>query len=218
MRLREPTTVWLSLLLCTACTTTQRTGESVDRVGTLAGLVQRVHVDSEIAKQKVRAVYASLNAVLAGDLKADAAQVYRSFLATLADSEAHGVKLADSIKSMRGAANTVFDQWEVDLLQIGSASLRERSEARLGAARARYQAFFAAARGAEAGYEDLHKAMRDLSLFLAHDLNKKAVDDVRDDARRVADLVEDLDGRFVRSMQAATRYLEDTHPVAAPQR
>jgi len=224
MLVRTSTALCIALLVGAACTTAPKPGEGVDRVESLMGLVQRVHVDSEVAKQKTRQVYATMNSLLAKEYQTEPGQAYRAFVGSLDESERHSEQLKSSVRAMRTAAQTVFEQWDVDLAQIASVTLRERSEARLEATRQRYQALFAAVRGAEVSYDGFHRSMRDLSLFLAHDLNKQAVAEVREDARRIADLVEDLDGRFERSLQAASRYLAaagaegTTAQKATPQR
>jgi hypothetical protein len=199
--------VVLPLLWAAACGSVSNEGSGVARVSDLMGWVQRVHVESEVAKQKVQSTHAILSSLVERDFKSEAAVAYREFVRSIEEAEAQANQLRNAVRSMRGSAQVVFDQWSSDLLQIENSQIRVRSEARMDATWRRYQALLAATRHAETGFDSFNKGMRDLALFLGHDLNKGSVTEIGDDARAISDLTEDLDGRFQRTLEAAREYL-----------
>jgi hypothetical protein len=196
-------------LFLASCETTSRSepSQGVARVDDLLGYVERVHTESELAKQRVQTAYSLMSAVVNRTYKTDAQTAFQEFSRSIDEAEAQSERLRTLVRSTRTAAQKVFEQWNTDLMQIQNPQMRMRSEARLDTTYKRYQTLLAAMRSAEAGYDQLQKQLRDLTLFLGHDLNPASIAEVRDDARAIGDLAEDVDGRFHRSLAAARDYL-----------
>lgn len=191
----------------------------VSRVTDLMTWVERVHVESELAKQKVATATDLMTTLIAGNFKGAPAAAFAEYVRAVQESEAQAEKLRLSVRSMQGAAQPVFDKWRADVLNIDNLQLRQRSEARLDQTWQRYQQLQSSSRHAETGYDSFNQGMRDLTLFLSHDLNAAAVHEVSEDARSLANLAVDLDGRFNRSLDAARSYLAwsgISEPTVAP--
>ena len=191
----------------------------VSRVTDLMSWVERVHVESELAKQKVAGATDLMGTLIAGNFKGAPAAAFAEYVRAVQESEAQAEKLRINVRAMQTAAQPVFDKWRADVLNIDNLQLRQRSEARLDQTWQRYQQLQASTKHSETGFDSFNRGMKDLALFLSHDLNAAAVNEVREDARGIANLAVDLDGRFNRSLDAARSYLAwsgISEPTVAP--
>ena len=108
---------------------------------------------------------------------------------------------------MRSAADTVFDEWTTKLEEFTSQSMRQRSLLRLEATRERYAEVQEAAVAAQEAYDDLNRGMRDIVLFLGHDFNMEAVEEITEEAMTIRDQARSLGMVFDDCMQAAEDYI-----------
>src|SRR4029079_11211902 len=116
-----------------------------------------------------------LDALCAPGFSGDAKEAYSHILDTLDKSEKQSRKLKDSVEPMRQSPKSIFRQWTTDLQAFGNARMRQRSQARLDETQSRYQAVFANAQSALIAYDAYNADLKDLALFLGHDLNASAV-------------------------------------------
>ncbi|MCC6672938.1 MAG: DUF2959 family protein [Planctomycetes bacterium] len=176
-------------------------------VSDMVGWIERVHVESELAKKNVQVTSEMMTALVGNSVKGDPIAAYQEFTKAISESESQANRLRAAVRQMQSAAQPVFDQWSSDLLKISNQQIRRRSDARMDATLQRYQALLAATKSAESGYDSFNQGVRDLSLFLGHDLNATALAEVRQDARAITDLALELDGRFNRTLEAARDYI-----------
>lgn len=79
------------------------------------------------------------------------------------------------IDSVERVADAMFGEWEKELDQYATDSLRSASEAQLADTRARYSELLNAMKRAEASMEPVLAAFGDQVLFLKHNLNARAI-------------------------------------------
>jgi hypothetical protein len=182
--------------------------DSLVQVDELVGWVERVHVNAEVAKERVRSATDSLSAMVAPGFDGDAVQAYAALAAAIEHSDKQGKELKASVDGMKKAAEPVFRKWKQDLAEFSSPEMKKRSEARFAAARERYDAVVAAVEPAVAQYEAFNKTMRDHALFLGHDFNAAAISELEGDVRAVSGRADELDRQFTICLSAARAYVD----------
>lgn len=194
-------------------------GESTARaenVDTLVSWVERVYVESEMARQEVQLTLSRLQALASGKFEGRPTEAYQAFKAAATRARTQAEKLEATVRPMKRTAIPVFEQWTDDLGDFHSSSMRRRSADRLDAARARYDAIIRAVGPAQSNYERFNAGMKDHELFLGHDLNATAIASVKDDVRAMVVLAQELDSHFARCLATTKEYIDATaQPVAS---
>ena len=90
-------------------------------------------------------------------------------------SESRADRVQDRIDSVERVGGALFEEWEAELDEYTTESLRRASESQLVETRDRYERVVAAMRRAESKMEPVLAAFRDQVLFLKHNLNARAV-------------------------------------------
>ncbi len=90
-------------------------------------------------------------------------------------SEDRAGRVRDKIRSVERVGSALFDEWEDELDDYSTESLRRASEDQLIETRSRYERVVAAMRRAESKMDPVLDAFRDQVLFLKHNLNARAI-------------------------------------------
>jgi hypothetical protein len=173
----------------------------------LARAVGDVQEELDVSKEKALAAVQALQKITAPDFRGDGLSAHRELEKMIDRSEDQAEELRDAIRDMHAAAAPVFDQWTKDLEAFTNPEMRQRSQARLQAARERYDAVVAAVEPALVRYDAVNEALRDHELFLSHDLNPAAVSVLQDDVRRLAGEAAELDQTLTAGRDAARAYV-----------
>ena len=206
----RPFAVALPVVTLAGCSVFSSDNSGLSRIDDLVTWIERVHVESEMAKEKSHSAIDALRTIVAGDFGADPLTAHTELMQTIQRSENQSDALRTSITGMRETADAVFAKWSTDLLSFTNAQMRQRSQARLEATRARYRAILAAVEPAQVSYDSFNLAMRDIGLFLGNDFNATSVSAIRDDVRAQTTLVGQLDHRLEACLTAARDYLDET--------
>lgn len=164
-------------------------------------LVERVEEardDQQEAKEQFVSALEAFQSVVAfdgGDLEA----VYDRLSAELQRCEADATSVRDRIDSIESVATALFEEWESELDQYSSESLRRQSEEQLHETESRYGELMGAMRRAESTMEPVLVSFRDHVLFLKHNLNAQAIASLHGEAVNLQDDVDVL----IAEMEAA---------------
>lgn len=180
----------------------------VANVDELQSSIERVHVESELAQQRVRDTADLLTTLVTGNYQGEPTDVYLRLVSALDESEGQANKLRKAIADMKSSAAPVFENWQNDLLKITSPNLRRQSEDRLDQTRARFDFVASAARSAETGVDTFNQGTRDITLFLGSDFNPSAISAVEPEAREVDGMSIDVDDRLRRAQEAVQEYMQ----------
>lgn len=112
-------------------------------------------------------------------------------------SEDQAADVTKRIDAVERVAKALFKEWEAELDDYESASLRRASERQLEETRAQYQRLLDAMRSAEAKMPPVLAAFRDQVLFLKHNLNARAIASLQGTAAEIQSDVE----RLIREME-----------------
>jgi ElaB/YqjD/DUF883 family membrane-anchored ribosome-binding protein len=209
--IRRADSVCLALLAALTgggCGLFSKPGDSVERVDDLLTRVERVHVDSRIAKEKALAALERLRTMVSPEFAGDPVACYAQFVEAVEESNAQADRCRSNLGPLRDSADEVFAKWAADLETFGNLQMRQRSQARLEETRTRFQAVLAAAESAQLAYDAFNGDLRDHSLFLGHDFNAMAVAAIAPDVQALATRSEDLGKRLDACVDAAQTYVE----------
>ena len=194
----------VALLLGLALASCQQTGKQsvgLQQADSLVGCIEAVHVETDLAQSRMREALDALRVVTTPGLEGDVLSAYTEFVEAIERSEQQAVALRAAVEPMKATAGPFFGQWKEDLDAFTSSAMRQRSQTRLLATRARYDAVVAAVEPSVAGYDTLNLTLRDHALFLGRDLNASSLAEIEADVRvlqREADaLDESLDATLV---------------------
>lgn len=104
---------------------------------------------------------------------------YRRLKSGFEASESRAGAVSERIRDVEQVARDLFTEWEEELEQYSSQSLRRSSERQLADTRRRYDVLIGKMRQAERRIEPVLNAFRDRVLFLKHNLNAQAISSLR---------------------------------------
>lgn len=178
-------------------------------------LVERVEQARESQQQAKEQFQSALEAfsALTGFDGGELERRYKTLRDQLQASEEQAAQVRERIVAVEQVAAALFDEWQEELDQYKSASLRRSSEQQLRDTRNRCDLLVRSMRRAEQHIEPVLEPLRDQVLYLKHNLNARAVaalrnelDGIQTDVRRlVRELEQAVDeaDRFIRQMEPA---------------
>jgi hypothetical protein len=91
------------------------------------------------------------------------------------DSEAMAQNVRDRIEAVEDVAGALFEEWNAEIGQYTSVSLKRDSQKKLSATKSRYNKLVAAMKKASRSMDPVLAAFKDQVLYLKHNLNAKAI-------------------------------------------
>lgn len=140
-------------------------------------LVDRVddaRESQEDAKEQFATTLEELQA-LAGYQAGELDVAYNRLKSKYERSESRAEQVSVKIKAVDRVANALFREWESELDEYSTESLRDASERQLDDTKARFQDVIYAMRKAESKMKPVIAAFSDQVLFLKHNLNARAI-------------------------------------------
>jgi len=137
--------------------------------------------DTKLQLQKTMEAY---NAVLLPDVK-DRRDAYKKLQKEVATTEKKRAMVSTRNGEMNVEAGRLFKNWEGSTAAIQDPELRQRSQQRLGQAKARYSEIETNGQGAARLYTPFMKALQDQVTYLGHDLNPGAVATLKPEADKL---------------------------------
>ena len=192
--------LFMSLLLAACSSTYYRAMEGVG-IEKRDILVDRVEdardAQDDAAEQFASALdrFRSVVEVGGGDLEDTYDNLSNEYERSLSRAD----EVSERIDSIEGVAADLFEEWEQELEQYSSPTLRANSAALLRDTRTRYGGLMSAMRRAEASMPPVLEAFRDQVLVLKHNLNAMAIGALRNEL----DSIERDTARLIAEMQKA---------------
>jgi ElaB/YqjD/DUF883 family membrane-anchored ribosome-binding protein len=174
----------------------------------LASRVEAARDSQQEAKEEITDALTEFGRVVnyqGGDLEAQ----YRKLAAQLEDGEEAAAAVRARIHDVESVAEALFDEWQDELAQYSSASLRAQSEKQLRETRARYATLLGAMKRAESRLEPALQPLRDQVLFLKHNLNARAIAGLQGEVARVDLQVNQLVAELNAAIAEADRFIAD---------
>ena len=95
------------------------------------------------------------------------------------DSVAAAETISDRIDSVASVSEALFSEWEAELTEYSSRSLRRSSEKQLAQTRRQYNKLMNSMRRAESSIDPVLASLKDNVLYLKHNLNARAISSIR---------------------------------------
>ncbi len=191
-----------ALLTLSGCNTMYYTmSESLFGVQKREILVDRVEDardEQTEAKEQFQTTLEKFKSVVGFD-GGDLEKLYKELKAEYERCDGQAKDVKSRISSIENVANAMFDEWENELGQYTSATLRRASEQQLSATKARYQQMLAAMITAQQKMQPVLNAFHDQVLFLKHNLNAQAITSLQ---TTVGSLQSDVD-RLIKEMETS---------------
>jgi len=128
----------------------------------------------EDAKEQFQSALEKFSSVLQFD-GGDLEDKYDQLKAAYDRSAARAQTVRDRIESVEDVSADLFDEWETELSEYSSDSLRRSSARKLKQTRRQYDQLIGAMKRAEGKMDPVLVAFHDQVLFLKHNLNAKAI-------------------------------------------
>lgn len=176
---------WLTLpcliLLLSACDTMvleALEGIGIPKRDVLIDRIESAQEAQEEGQEQFKSALEQFKSVLAfdgGDLEA----AYNALNSEYEDSVSAAEEINDRVDSVESVAEALFDEWQAELAEYTSASLRRDSERQLRSTRTRYERLMTSMRSAERSIEPVLASLKDNVLYLKHNLNARAIASLR---------------------------------------
>lgn len=173
----------------------------------LVDRVESARDEQQDAKQQFTSALEDFKAVVdfeGGDLEAMYKQLDKGYKRSKGAAEG----VSDKIDAVERVAEALFEEWEDELNQYSSESLRAASAKQLDQTQARYEQLVGAMRRAEATIPPVLTAMKDQVLFLKHNLNAQAVASIQGTAEGIQKDIQSLINEMQKSIDEADAFIE----------
>ena len=160
--------------------------------------VEKARDSQEEAKEQFQSAleqFSALTNFQGGDLE----QTYKKLKNELDESEADAEDVRKRIADIEDVSGALFEEWENELDQYTSASLRRSSAAKLRDTRTQYKQLIAAMKKAESKMEPVLATFRDQVMYLKHNLNAQAIASLKTELKSIESDV----ARLVQSMESS---------------
>ena len=162
----------------------------------LSDRVAKARGEQEQAKETFESALDEFRSVVSGDA-GELEQTYDKLKDQLGNCESRAASVSKRVRAIEDVAEALFKEWEAELEQYQSQSLRRRSEDKLRDTRQRYEQLITVMRRAEDKMAPVLAAFREQVLFLKHNLNAAAIASLQGEVvaieRGVADLVAEME-------------------------
>ncbi len=166
-------------------------------------LVNRVE-DARDSQEEAKEQFASALDEFLAVTRADGGELekrYRTAQKSYERSEDRAEEVRDRIRDVERVAGALFEEWEDELDEYSSDSLRRRSERTLKETRGQYDRLIGVMREAAGKMDPVLAALKDQVLFLKHNLNARAIASLGETTRELETDVAAL----IREMEASIR-------------
>jgi hypothetical protein len=133
---------------------------------------------------------------LYGSSGTDLEKMYDRLKTEYDSAESRASSVHTRIAKMETVAHDLFKEWDQEIGEISSASLKEDSRRKLRETQLKFDQLDSAMKRAEASLDPVLRQFRDQTLYLKHNLNAQALGTLKNEAadieREVSRLIEDM--------------------------
>lgn len=112
-----------------------------------------------------------------------------------------------AVRKVETVAKDLFNEWENEIGEIETASLKERSRKTLAQTKARYEELHATLKAAEERMDPVLRKFRDQVLYLKHNLNAKAIASLKGESLSIQGDIESLIADMNKSIASAESFI-----------
>ncbi|MBW1792770.1 MAG: DUF2959 domain-containing protein [Deltaproteobacteria bacterium] len=200
LSLITPLIILLSLTGCQSAYYSTMEKFGVHKRDIMVDRVSEARDSQEEAKEQFASALERFSSVL--DFKGGTLEEkYKKVKAELDQSEKKARDVHKRIAAVEDVSEALFDEWEDELDQYSSASLRQSSKRQLDQTKKEYTKLIAAMKKAESKIDPVLRPLRDQVLYLKHNLNARAISSLQSELVHIETDVTVL----IKEMEAAIR-------------
>lgn len=199
-----------TLLLLTGCqsayyATMEKVG--IHKRDILADRVEAAGEAQQEAQQQFKDALAHFRAVVKVD-GGDLEDRYDDLSAQYDAAEQSAKNVTERINAVQDVAEALFDEWQGELDQYSSPTLRAASAKTLSDTKMRYQRLIKAMRKAEAKMPPVLAKFHDQVLFLKHNLNARAIGSLKGELGSIEQQVGNLVSEMQKAISESERFIQ----------
>jgi hypothetical protein len=134
---------------------------------------------------------------------------YNSLKSEYEDCGSRASAVRSRIREVETVSSDLFAEWEKEILQIGTPSLREASRQQLQTTRQKYGELHTALVSAEQSMEPVLKQFGDYVLFLKHNLNAQAIASLKGESASIQNEISRLIDQMNQSIARADEFIKE---------
>lgn len=176
----------------------------------LVGSVEKARDQQEKAKVAFASALEEFLSITEGDeTTADLEKKYKKIESAYENSASRAEAVHTRIASVESVAKALFKEWEKELGEYASDSLRAASQEQLDATRERYTDLIGAMKDAASKMDPVLAAFKDQTLSLKHNLNARAIASLETDLAKVKSDVAELIAEMEASIAEANAFIDE---------
>jgi len=168
--------------------------------------VEKARDTQEETKEQFKSALAQFTAVTTfkgGNLEA----TYNKLNDEYEDSIDQAQLVRKRIADIKDVSEALFEEWEEEIAQYSSASLRRNSQSQLSSTKSQYQQLIRAMERAESKLEPVLAVFKDQVLYLKHNLNARAISSLKDELSGIKSDVSTLIAAMEKSINEANTFI-----------
>lgn len=173
----------------------------------LVSRVETARDTQEEAKQQFRSSLDKFMSVV-GTPPSELQATYESLNSELERSQSRAKAVRGRIASVEDVGEALFKEWESELEQYKTPSLRNQSESQLRQTRQHYDQLISAMKNAESKMQPVLDRFGDQVLFLKHNLNAQAIASLKGTSAELQNEIQLLIADMEKSIAQANAFIE----------
>jgi len=172
------TIVLLTLTACSSMYYSTLESVGIPKREVMIHRVEKARDTQEETKEQFNSALEQFTAVTnfnGGDLET----IYNKLNDEYEDSVEQAELVRKRISDIKDVSEALFDEWEEEIAQYSSASLKRNSQRQLSATKSQYKQLIQAMERAEAKLDPVLSVFKDQVLYLKHNLNARAISSLK---------------------------------------
>ena len=155
--------------------------KSAKQAENLAKSAESAKASMQKALDSVGKLHDGYNSIIDGTAK-NPQSTYKKLVGLLKDTQKEIDRTQKQVQAMNKEAGKFFAAWESDLNEISNEDLRQKSQTRLDASKAKYETLGQGLSEARDLFAPMLQGLNDQVVFLGRDLSPEAIADLTDEA------------------------------------
>ena len=165
----------------------------------------------EDAQQQFKSALDQLSQLINYD-GGDLAEQYELVNEQYEDSKASAEQVGSRIIAIESVADALFDEWNDEIEQYSSHSLKQKSQQKLKKTQRNYQSLIKSMHRAKNSMAPVLAALKDNSLYLKHNLNAQAIGALQGEYKTIKRDVESLVADMSKSIKQSQQFIDLLQP------
>ena len=196
-------------LMLTACSSMYYSG--LEKIGipkrdVMVHRVEKARDTQEQTKEQFKSALEQFTAATQFD-GGDLEKVYNKLNSEYEASVDQAELVRKRIDSIEDVSEALFEEWEDEIEQYSSASLKRNSQRQLTATKRQYKQLIAAMEKAESKLEPVLTVFKDQVLYLKHNLNARAISSLKNELSSIKSDVSSLITAMEKSIDEANAFI-----------